>query len=54
MGKLEIEHVVPRARGGSDDDSNLWLSCSLCNRYKGSLVEAVDPEINKVVRLFNP
>ncbi|MGH7494783.1 MAG: HNH endonuclease [bacterium] len=33
MGKLEIEHIIPRARSGSDDESNLWLSCSLCNRY---------------------
>jgi 5-methylcytosine-specific restriction endonuclease McrA len=24
MGKLEIEHVVPRAQGGSDDESNLY------------------------------
>jgi len=54
MGKLEIEHIVPRARGGSDDESNLWLSCSLCNRYKGMQVEAADPETKEVVRLFNP
>ncbi len=43
MGKLEIEHTIPRTRGGSDDESNLWLSCSLCNRYKGSQVTALDP-----------
>ncbi len=54
MGKLEIEHIVPRARGGSDDESNLWLSCSLCNRYKGMQVEAADPKTKEVVRLFNP
>lgn len=42
MGKLEIEHIVPRARGGSDDELNLWLSCSLCNRYKGSQTTGVD------------
>jgi len=54
MGKLEIEHIIPRSRGGSNDESNLWLSCSLCNRYKGTQVEAADPETNEVVRLFNP
>lgn len=28
----EIEHFVPRARGGSDDFSNLFPSCIKCNR----------------------
>ncbi len=23
MGKLEIEHIIPRARGGSDNEPNL-------------------------------
>lgn len=36
MSQLEIEHLIPRARGGSDEEANLWLSCSLCNRYKGT------------------
>jgi hypothetical protein len=54
MGKLEIEHIVPRALGGSDDESNLWLSCSLCNRCKSSQVSAIDPVGNETVPLFNP
>lgn len=54
MGRLEIEHIVPRAQGGSDDESNLWLSCSLCNRYKGSQTTGVDPLDGATVRLFNP
>lgn len=54
MGKLEIEHIVPRGRGGSDDESNLWLSCSLCNRYKGAQVVAHDPVTNTIAPLFNP
>jgi len=54
MGKLEIEHIVPRARGGSDDESNLWLSCSLCNRYKSSQVTGIDPLDGTRVELFNP
>lgn len=54
IGKLELEHIIPRSRGGSDDETNLWLSCSLCNRYKGAQTEAADPHTNTVVRLFNP
>lgn len=54
MGQLEIEHIVPRARGGSNEELNLWLSCSLCNRYKGVQVEAADPLTGDVVPLYNP
>lgn len=54
MAKLEVEHIIPRALGGSDEEENLWLSCSLCNRYKGIQLEAIDLQTNKVVRLFNP
>lgn len=34
--RLEIEHITPRSRGGSDNVSNLTLSCSDCNRKKGT------------------
>jgi hypothetical protein len=51
---LEIEHIIPRAHGGSDNESNLWLSCSLCNRYKGSQVMGIDPVTRVPVGLFNP
>lgn len=54
MARLEIEHVIPRARGGSDDETNLWLSCPLCNRYKGDRIAARDPETGEEVTLFNP
>ena len=54
MARLEIEHIVPLSQGGSDDESNLWLACPLCNRYKGNKTTAVDPETGEVVPLFNP
>jgi len=54
MGRLEIEHIIPRAQGGSDDESNLWLSCSLCNRYKGAQTEGIDSMSGAVAALFNP
>jgi hypothetical protein len=31
MARLEVEHVIPVARGGTDEESNLWLSCPLWN-----------------------
>ena len=33
---LEIEHIVPRARGGSDRVSNLTLACRPCNQRKAN------------------
>ena len=50
---LTIEHIIPKARGGQDDDENLWLSCRLCNEKKRVLIEAIDPETGKSVPLFN-
>ncbi len=32
---MEVDHVIPRAKGGPDDDANLQLLCGHCNRVKG-------------------
>ncbi len=32
---LEVEHIVPKSRGGSDKVSNLATSCHKCNQKKG-------------------
>jgi len=54
MSKLEIEHIVPKSKGGSDAEENLWLSCGLCNRYKGTQTEALEAETQTIAALFNP
>lgn len=54
LGILEIDHIVPKAAGGSDDEENLWLACRLCNSYKGIQTEAKDPVTHCTVKLFNP
>lgn len=33
---LQVEHIVPKARGGSNRISNLTLSCEPCNTNKGT------------------
>ena len=39
---LELEHVIPLSKGGSDDFDNLTTSCFECNRGKGkSLLDTV-------------
>lgn len=37
---LEVEHIVPKARGGSDRISNLTLACAPCNQKKGTQTAA--------------
>lgn len=37
---LEIEHLIPRSRGGSDRVSNLALACTHCNQRKGTQTAA--------------
>ena len=37
---MEVDHIVPRAAGDTDDPSNLQLLCSDCNRRKGTKSQA--------------
>ncbi len=46
---LEVEHIVPKSRDGTNRVSNLTLSCKECNRQKGNLTaeEYGHPDIQK-------
>jgi 5-methylcytosine-specific restriction endonuclease McrA len=35
LGEATLEHIVPQARGGTDDVRNLAVACGRCNREKG-------------------
>ena len=39
---VTIDHVVPKYRGGSDDERNRGPLCKRCNKQKGSRI--VDPK----------
>jgi hypothetical protein len=54
MARLEIEHIIPIAQGGSSDESNLWLACPLCNGHKSDKTQALDPTTGQMTALFNP
>ena len=49
---LQVEHIVPKSRGGSNRASNLTLSCQECNREKGNrtAVEFGHPKIQATAR----
>jgi hypothetical protein len=50
----EIDHVIPRARGGITTEDNLCLACSSCNAHKASQTHAADPESGAATALFHP
>jgi hypothetical protein len=50
----EVDHIFARKHRGSDDDSNLCLSCFPCNRHKGSDLASFDPVTGDVALLFHP
>jgi HNH endonuclease len=54
LAEHEIDHVIARKHGGATEESNLALSCTLCNRFKGSDIASIDPESSLLVPLFNP
>lgn len=36
LTRINVEHIVPRSRGGTNHRQNLALACSNCNKNKGS------------------
>ncbi len=54
MGWLQVDHIYPLAKGGENSLDNLCLSCELCNQYKWTKTEELDPESKANVQLFNP
>jgi len=54
LAPLEVEHITPAAAGGTNRESNLWLSCRVCNSYKGAQVSVRDPLSNTDVVLYDP
>ncbi|MGB3791011.1 MAG: HNH endonuclease [Phormidesmis sp.] len=53
-GTLEIEHVIPKAAGGSSTEENLWMACRPCNSHKADRTHGVDSATGKTVALFHP
>jgi HNH endonuclease len=52
--RLEIEHIFPIAKGGTDEEENLWLACRQCNLTKATKTHGFDPLSFVRVKLFNP
>lgn len=53
-GRFAVDHILPRVRGGTDDLTNLALSCRSCNERKQDATDAPDPATEQIVPLFHP
>jgi 5-methylcytosine-specific restriction endonuclease McrA len=42
---LHVDHRLARARGGTNDRSNLVTSCSICNQGKGTTGSTASPAV---------
>ncbi|MGE5572094.1 MAG: HNH endonuclease [Bacteroidota bacterium] len=40
--RLHVDHIVPLSEGGTNDDSNLRVTCSACNEGRSNLEVPVD------------
>lgn len=49
-----LDHVIARQHGGETVESNLALSCTRCNSYKGPNIAGLDPDSGDLTRLFHP
>jgi hypothetical protein len=47
--EVQIDHVVAKARGGTDAPHNLVLACPRCNRVKSTLCQSC-PEFREAIK----
>jgi hypothetical protein len=52
--RFHLEHIVPIALGGSDDEANRALACACCNLAKSDRSSALDPVTGGATALFHP
>ena len=50
----QVDHVIAEKHGGQTSLENLALSCTVCNRRKGSDISSLDPVTGALVPLFHP
>ncbi len=50
----QVEHIIARQHGGTDDIENLALACHRCNLHKGPNLSGIDPLTGSVQVLFHP
>jgi hypothetical protein len=50
----EIDHIIAEKHGGLTESDNLALSCTLCNKHKGTDLTSIDPDTEEIIPLYHP
>lgn len=51
---MQIDHIIPKAAGGTTALDNLCLACIGCNSFKRDFQVGLDPTTEEESPLFNP
>jgi hypothetical protein len=51
---FSVEHIVPKARGGTSTADNLALACQGCNNHKYDKIAVRDPAGGDMVPIYHP
>lgn len=49
---LTIDHKIPLARGGADNEKNKQVCCFICNQFKGALTHEEFKKYNKALNIL--
>ena len=49
-----MDHIIAQKHSGATEADNLALSCTLCNKHKGTDLASIDPDTGDIVRLYHP
>jgi hypothetical protein len=50
----EVDHIIAKKHGGRTEADNLALSCTLCNKHKGTDLTSIDPHTGQIASLYHP
>lgn len=51
---FSVEHILPIAKGGTNDSENLAFACQGCNGHKSTKTEAFDAISQTTAKFYNP